>query len=63
MDTLHKQMLLHSQLSNIETALYLIPTEYLTALSDKEFKALLLLRSRLTEFNTRLCRDIIKPKL
>lgn len=62
MDTLQKQMLLHSRLSNIETALYLIPTEYITALSDKEFKALLLLRARLTKFNTRLVRDIIKSK-
>lgn len=62
MDKLQKQMLLHSRLSNIETALYLIPTEYITSLSDKEFKALLSLRARLTKFNTRLCRDILNSK-
>lgn len=62
MDTLQKQILLHTRLSNIETALYLIPSEYITALSDKEFKALLSLRARLTNFNTRLTRAIIKTK-
>lgn len=61
MDTFHKQALLHTRLSDIETDLYLIPLECVTSMSDKDFKEFIALRSRFTRFTNRLWRELITP--
>lgn len=62
MDDFHKQSLLHCRMSDIETALYLVPVEVIISMSDKDFKEFIALRSRFTKLTNRLWRELITPK-
>lgn len=62
MTDFQKHSLLHSRLQDLETSLYLIPTDYVLSMTDKEFSEFLELRECFTKLTNSVWRRLIFPE-